>query len=479
MTSVADPPGRVEALSGLSGFRVDLHACLDARSDALFELVEAMLCVDGPVFSLPELSLASVHRRGHGGLYDALASGRLNVARFAAALAGLDLPRFAGRITLAVDVSPWLRPDAACCDERMFCHVHGRGKGNSQMIPGWPYSFVAALEPGATSWTALLDAVRIGPDDEVTEITAAQIRAVVARLRAAGQHRDGDPPIRIVFDTGYDGTRLAFLLADLPVELLVRVRSDRVFCAPAGVRKGERPGRPPRHGPRMKLNDPATWPDADATTTLDTARYGTAQVQAYARRHQRLSGDGAWAAHVGDYPIIAGTVLRVVVDRLPGDRSPKPLWLWCSAPQVGEQDLAGLFFAFCRRFDIEHTFRFLKQTLGWTRPRIRAAAAGELWTWLVIAAHTQLRLARPLAADLRRAWESPVADPTALTPARVRRSFRRLRPILPRPARPPIATRPGPGRPKGSTNKHPAPRHDVGKRTKTSGGTTTAAPPLP
>ena len=478
MTSVADPPGRVEAIGELSGFRLDLYDCLDARADALFELVEAMLCVDGPVVSVPELSLASVHRRGHGGLYDALASGKLNVARFAAVLAGLELPRFAGRITLAVDVSPWLRPDAECCDERLFCHVHGRGRGDAQMIPGWPYSFVVALESGATSWTALLDAVRLGPDDDATEVTAAQIRDVVERLVAAGQQRDGDLPIRIVCDSGYDGTRLAFVLADLPVELLVRVRSDRVFCAPAGDRKGDRPGRLPRHGPRMKLNAPDTWPDADASVRTDTVRYGTAVVDAYAHRHQRLAGDGAWAGHAGPYPVIAGTVLRVVVDRLPGDRSPKPLWLWSSVPEVTGADLAGLFFAFCRRFDIEHTFRFLKQTLGWTRPRLRAAAGGELWTWLIIAAHTQLRLARPLAEHLRRAWEKPqTAD--RLTPARVRRGYRRLRPILPCPARPPKATRPGPGRPQGSKNKHPATRHHVGKRPKTSGGTATAAPPTP
>jgi hypothetical protein len=44
----------------------------------------------------------------------------------------------------------------------------------------------------------------------------------------------------------------------------------------------------------------------------------------------------------------------------------------------------------------------------------------------VITAHTQLRLARPLAADLRRPWERPAA-PGRLTPARVRRSFRNIR----------------------------------------------------
>ena len=475
MTSVSDPVARVEALGELSRFRTGFYGCLTSRCDALFELVEAMLCAEGPVVSVPELSLAGVHRRGHGGLYDALASGKLNIARFAAMLAGLDLPHLGGRITLAVDVSPWLRPDAACCDGRLFCHVHGRSRGNAQMIPGWPYSFVAVLEPGASSFTALLDAARIGPDDDATDLTAAQIRDVVARLRAAGQHRDGDLPIRIVFDSGYDGTRLAFLLADLPVELLVRVRSDRVFHAPAGKRAGDWPGRAPRHGPKMKLSDPGSWPTADATMQLPTARYGTACIDTYQRRHQRLSGVGAWEEHVGPYPIVEGTLLRIQVDHLPGDRCPKPLWLWTSTPEAQAEDLPGLFFAFCRRFDIEHTFRFLKQTLGWTRPRIRSAATGELWTWLVIAAYTQLRLARRLAGDLRRPWERHLSA-DRLTPARIRRTFRRLRPKLARPARPPKATRPGPGRPKGSKNKTPATRHDVGKHSKTGSGAATAAP---
>lgn len=48
-----------------------------------------------------------------------------------------------------------------------------------------------------------------------------------------------------------------------------------------------------------------------------------------------------------------------------------------------------------RRFDIEHTFRMIKQTLGWTTPCVRHPATADLWTWLITAAHTQLRLARP------------------------------------------------------------------------------------
>ena len=40
--------------------------------------------------------------------------------------------------------------------------------------------------------------------------------------------------------------------------------------------------------------------------------------------------------------------------------------------------------------------RFLKQTLGWTIPRVRHPEQADRWTWLVLAAFTQLRLARAL-----------------------------------------------------------------------------------
>jgi hypothetical protein len=101
--------------------------------------------------SLVELTLVAEHRRGHGAMYDALAHGQVEIGRLRQALTSLPLPRAAdGRIVLAVDVSPWLRSDAPTCADRLFCHVYGRGRGQSQRIPGWPYSFVAALEPGRT-----------------------------------------------------------------------------------------------------------------------------------------------------------------------------------------------------------------------------------------------------------------------------------------------------------------------------------------
>src|SRR5215472_6045849 len=146
---------QVQARDRLASFREELYRCLTARADELFELADAVLCAEGPVRVLAGLSLAPGHARGHGAVYDALNAGRADIGRLRWALGAVPLPAWPdGRIRLAADVCNWLRPEARTSPERMFCHVHGRGRSAGQMIPGWPYSFVAALGPGAASWTA-------------------------------------------------------------------------------------------------------------------------------------------------------------------------------------------------------------------------------------------------------------------------------------------------------------------------------------
>jgi hypothetical protein len=463
MDSLPDDAAGSGPLAVLSRFRAAFHTCLTGRGDEMFELADAVLCADGPVQTLAGLSLVAEHRRGHGALYDAVSCGRISIARLRRMLAGLPLPRAAdGRLMLAVDVSNWLRPEAVTSPDRLFCHVCGRGKGQAQMIPGWPYSVVAALEPGRTSWTAVLDAVRLGSDDDGIAVTATQVRDVITRLIAAGQWNEGDPAILVIFDAGYDLTRLAWLLADLPAQVLGRLRSDRVMQLPAPPRQPGARGRPRKHGGELALADPATWPTPRVTTTTATSRYGTATAAAWDRAHARLTHRAAWLDHHGPLPVIDGTLIRLQVDHLPGDREPKPVWLWWSATGALPADVDRCWQSFLRRFDLEHTFRLFKQVLGWTAPKIRDPAAADRWTWLIITCHTQLRLARPLAADLRLPWERP-APPGRLTPARVRRGFRNIRATLPCPADAPKPGKPGPGRPPGSANRRPAPRYDVGK----------------
>ncbi|ALO91305.1 hypothetical protein SHL15_0090 [Streptomyces hygroscopicus subsp. limoneus] len=338
-----------------------------------------------------------------------------------------------------------------------LCHTFGRGEGKHQMVPSWPYSVVAALETGHTSWTAVLDAVRLEPGADVAAATTMRIREVVERLVDAGQWRPGDSEALVVLDAGYDAPRIAHLLGSLPVEILGRLRSDRVMRRPTPSREefhlaNPKGGRPPRHGSEFVFGDPATWGTEQAVTVTYTRLYGKATAQVWDRLHPRLTRRAAWLDHDGPLPIIEGTVIRLAVEKLPSGGVDKPVWLCWSRTSATEADVDGCRQSFLRRFHIEHTFRLFKQTLGWTRPRLRSSEAADRWTWLVIAAYAQLRLARALATDLRRPWERP-APPDRLTPARVRRGFRNLYAKTGSPAGAPKPSRPSPGRPLGSKNR--------------------------
>ncbi len=152
---VEDTTGDDRALGLLAAFRGELYRCLATCRDALLELADAVLCKQDRVHMLAELSLEPECRRGHGALYDAVNGGRVQIGRLRRALAGLPLPAWDdGRIRLTADVSNWLRPDAATSPDRLFCHCYARGKGNAQMIPGWPYS----LGRGAGAGPHLMDA---------------------------------------------------------------------------------------------------------------------------------------------------------------------------------------------------------------------------------------------------------------------------------------------------------------------------------
>ena len=403
----------------LAAFRGELYRSFATYRDALLELADAVLCKRDRVHMLAELSLEPEHRRGHGALYGAVNCGRVDIARLRWSLACLPLPAWDdGRIRLAVDVSNWLRPDAATSPDRLFCHCYARGKGNAQLIPGWPYSLVAALEPGRTSWTLPLDVIRLGPADDATEVTAAQVREVIGQLAGAGHWHDGDPDILVVFDSGYDLTRLAWLLADLPVEIMGRLRSDRVMYFPAPPRPA-RPagtsGRPPRHGAALKLSDPQTWPVPVVTTSTQTTRYGTAQAMAWGRLHQQLASRGSWEDHDARCRSSRAPSSGLPSITCPATAARNRYGCGHHAPGTSGAEVDRTWQAFLRRFDLEHTFRFLKQVLGWTRPKLRDPAAADRWTWLIIACYAQLYLARDLAADIRLPWQRP-CPPGRLTP---------------------------------------------------------------
>jgi DDE superfamily endonuclease len=441
---------------GLAEFRRGFYSCCTRWGDALFELTDTALCASGPVGSVPSLSLEPEFTRSHGSLYKALAHGRIDddrLRRLLVATCPGDWP-----MVFAVDASTWDRCDAECSPERGFYYSASKHSAGQPIVAGWSFQWICQLSFAPDSWTAPLDVRRIAPIEDTTDVTIHQLRRLVDLLPD-----DREVPL-FVFDVGYDPIAIAHGLVDTRAQILCRIRDDRVFYAdpPARPRRPKGTGgRPPRHGQRMKCSQRRTWAKPSERLVTTDPRYGTVTVTAWHDLHPKLTGRGRWAGHPAP-PIVKGTVIRVEVEHLPKPtaRTNKTLWLFWSGPGTPDLDLC--WRAYLRRFDIEHTFRFAKNTLGWTSPSVCTPTQAERWTWLVVAVLTQLRLGRGHVDDLRLPWERP-CQPTQLTPARTRRGFRRLRALIGTPASPPKFTKAGHGRPKG-TRKPPRTRYPAVKK---------------
>lgn len=423
-------------------FRSSLYECFGLRADALFELTDAILSA-GALPSPVHLSLQPSHRRGWGSLYAAIDRGSMDVEALRGLLSrhplcGAEPPVY------AVDQSVWSRCDAEASPERGFYYHPSRHSAGKPIVAGWSYQWIAQLGFARESWVAPMDVARVHPEQNPNTVAVSQIEALVGQLP-----EQSHTPL-FVFDAGYDPVQLQKGLSGCRAQILVRLRAGRCFYADPPKRSARAPGkngRPRRHGAKLDCSDPSTWPAPTAEHRCEDGRYGQVRVRSWSGLHAKTQNHPGHGTR-GPRPIERGTLVLVEVSRLPQrTRKPQVLWMWWNGSE--ELDLDLLWRAYVRRFDLEHTFRFLKQNLGWTTPRFRNPKQADLWSWIIVAAYTQLRLARPYVSDRRLPWErsSPIRGPT---PCRVARGFSLVLVALGTPARAPKPCGRSPGRPKGS-----------------------------
>ena len=191
------------------------------------------------------------------------------------------------------------------------------------------------------------------------------------------------PDILVVADAGYDITRLAYVLADLPVELVGRLRSDRVLRLPKPPRVA-RHDRPPTQARARSSpwTSPRPGPTPQHTTSTETTRYGTAIATSWDRVHPRLTHRGCWLDHAGELPVIEGTLIRLQVEHLPGDRDPEA-GLAVVLDHRRHRDRRGPLVAGVPAPLRPRTHLPAAQAdPGLDRPKIRTPQAADRWTWL-------------------------------------------------------------------------------------------------
>lgn len=434
-----------QTLSSLITFRTELYqSVLGHRKDSLFELMEAALCASGPQ-PLVQLSTVPAFRRQWPSVCDALADGSIDPARLRRRFVG-TLPVFPAeqRELWVIDGTTWPRPSAATSPERTYCHRVATGVPQDGVVPGWEYQWLVAVPEPQGSWVLPLDVTRRGPEtDRPTALALTQLRAVL-RCRPPRAPR----PL-VVLDSGYDPSQLASSEETTQADFLVRLARNRVCYRAPGPYSGR--GAPRKHGDVFRLSDPATHGEPERRQTGEDPDYGQIEVAAWTGLHTRQAAAAPF------------TVIRVQVARLPRRKEPPaPLWLAWTGEQLPE-DLLLCWHWYCRRFTVEHGFRFAKRTMGWTTIRPRSPAAADRWSWLVAALFWQLWLARPVVADARLPWESPL-PPERLSPGRVRRAFPGLLARLGSPARAPKPRGKSPGRQLGEKPGRRE-RHPVVRRT--------------
>lgn len=414
----------------------------------------------GHVPSPPHLSLAGVHRRGWGSLYAALSKGDLDAETLRVLLANSSVEDTGAKGSTpvyAVYVTSWPRCDAETSPEHGYLYHPSRHSAGQPIVAGWAYQLIAGLSFKRDSWVEPVDARRVEPHEDSDKIAAKQVCELVDRL----PKRDDEEPL-FVFDAGYDPVRLQVDLQEVDAQILVRLSPIRAFYFDPEAPEKRPVGHPFYHGEKFDLKDPETWSEPTHEHHCQTESYGSVRVRAWSGLHpktrqakERYDSDSAC--------VVKGTVVLVEVGRLPqGERrrAPKALWLWWHGE--GEPDLELLWRAYTRRFSLEHGIRFLKQALDWTTPRVRHPEQADRWTWLMLAAYAQLRLARGVVADRKLPWEKPLPV-EKLTPTRVLRSFVTLLPALGTPAAAPKPRGRSPGKPKGSLSG-PAKRYPAIKK---------------
>lgn len=422
----------------LRAFRQQVYTLFGCRRDALFETLDAVLST--PTLETPaHLSLAPHCQRGWGSLYDALNAGTMDLTRLEWLVASHPLePQ---TTWFAVDASVWPRCDAETSPDRGYYHHPYRHSHGQPIVAGWNYSWLAQVPRRCSSWTAPLRIRRIIPGENPNLVAAEQIRSWLGQ--AVPLASGASLPI-FTFDAGYDAVQLSLALANLPIGLLVRLRAGRCFYADPTAQPPT--GRPRRHGAKFICDDPATWPMPTATWSATDPQYGSICVQAWSELHAAPQNHATRGTR-RPRPLMRGTLIRFAVDRLPRPtKAPAPLWLWWYGPSL--PDLAEVWQAYIARFSLEHTFRFFKQTLRWTTPKLRSPDAADRWTWLLILAYVQLRLARDVVGDVRLPWQ-PALPLDRRTPARIRRAFSHVLIQLGSPVGVPKPCGRSSGRPKG------------------------------
>lgn len=418
----------------LSQFREAVYQVFGASRDAAFELIDA-IASSPHARSAVEVSESPLMQRKYASVYKGLERTKIDEEQLRKVLTKQadesgELT-VAGYVIQALDHTPYPRKSAPTVSDRGY--VHG-ADGN---VIGHQYSLLGRVMYEKGAWVGVQDCTRIPTDQTPVKVGAEQI----ARLRQNSLRKH-----IVTADCEYL-TEDILDQADKRTELLIRLRSNRVFwCLPKPRRPSQR-GPNCKHGRKFKLADARTHGKPDGKFTFNADDGESVEITVFKNLHAQ------------SHPDLHGCVIRVRAYCADGSRKfARPIWLYWTGPH--DMDWLTFWRVYLKRFCIESVHQFSKNSLAWTSARLGYTDREERWTWLVMLAYWQLLLSAPLADDAYRPWQKPMPPDRLPTPARVQRAYCLIFLLIGTPALPPIPRGISPGRPLGY-RPDPRPRFKV------------------
>ncbi len=421
------PPAK-EALTNLNKFREDIQQCLPRRTRALTGIIDGILQFAGPVDCVAHLSL-NQNEHHFTSLYKALSKGQFDKDKLTKLfLKATDRPGFEPVYNL--DTTPYIRPDSTVVDGLHMAHITKRNlKTGAPNDSGWEYQTITRQSHKGSSWQGVVcvDRVQVGTGVDRHKLTSQQIQQVATWHweQESTKPLDKQQSSLFVMDSAHPGTRLTHDLrkAGIHANVLCRVSSRRVYYGTAKEVPPEdrKAGGTVKHGDKLAVADPHSNFDFQHTFLHDA--YGEVTLFVYKDQHQKLVAKvaGFESYNRSTMPIVPGHLIRV---QCKGGKRGMGLWLWYDGqlPEDDHEKLQYLFTCYSHRFDIEHFFKFCKQTLGLTSPKLSTAAATDNWVMCVFIAYNQLLLSRGFVEAVKHPWEKVMSKVRA-TPGRVKRAL--------------------------------------------------------
>ena len=402
----------INTASDLYDFRKTLYSQFRYRADSAMELLDA-LCSNQYARTPVELSLNPLFRRGHDSLFKAI--GEALVPSLSSADAGdsrMGIIELISRAVPAPEQQPFRlfvidcsnigRVYARTLADRSMVNRPTAVKGQKPVTIGHSYSMAAVLperDELDARWTIPLDIERVPTDSSAIKVALSQVDTIMGNdaLEWHGQLNV------LVLDSAYGVKGCLEPLQQHPsLVTIARVRSNRVFYQLPVADAYTGKGRPPWYGARFALNNSDTWhPAHEVCEFTEIGKNGPIHVQIQAWSNMLMRGSKDHAMH--QHPF---TLIRVERRTAKGHRIGTVMWLIVIGNQRDHIDLLEAYWAYRQRFDIEHSFRFLKRNLLLDAFQTPELDHEQDWLKLVMLAYVQLWAAQPISIEVPKPWET-------------------------------------------------------------------------